>query len=86
MYVCGMYVCGPTVYDYVHLGNARPAVVYDVLARLLRTLYSVSRRRLTFFLVSLARASDQSRTPAPDNPPKTPRAQVMPATASTSQR
>jgi cysteinyl-tRNA synthetase len=34
-----MYVCGPTVYDLVHIGNARPAVVYDVLARLLRLLY-----------------------------------------------
>ncbi|MSP02591.1 MAG: cysteine--tRNA ligase [Acetobacteraceae bacterium] len=34
-----MYVCGPTVYDLAHVGNARPAVVYDVLARLLRRLY-----------------------------------------------
>jgi cysteinyl-tRNA synthetase len=34
-----MYVCGPTVYDLVHIGNARPAVVYDVLPRLLRLLY-----------------------------------------------
>jgi cysteinyl-tRNA synthetase len=34
-----MYVCGPTVYDLVHVGNARPIVVYDVLARLLRRLY-----------------------------------------------
>ena len=34
-----MYVCGPTVYDLAHVGNARPAVVYDVLARLLRQLY-----------------------------------------------
>lgn len=34
-----MYVCGPTVYDLVHVGNARPVVVYDVLARLLRKLY-----------------------------------------------
>jgi cysteinyl-tRNA synthetase len=34
-----MYVCGPTVYDLVHVGNARPVVVYDVLARLLRLLY-----------------------------------------------
>jgi len=34
-----MYVCGPTVYDRAHLGNARPVVVYDVLARLLRRLY-----------------------------------------------
>ncbi|WP_199553299.1 cysteine--tRNA ligase [Sandaracinobacteroides hominis] len=34
-----LYVCGPTVYDYAHLGNARPAVVFDVLARLLRTQF-----------------------------------------------
>jgi cysteinyl-tRNA synthetase len=34
-----MYVCGPTVYDLVHVGNARPVVVYDVLTRLLRKLY-----------------------------------------------
>lgn len=34
-----MYVCGPTVYDYAHIGNARPIVVFDVLSRLLRTLY-----------------------------------------------
>ncbi len=34
-----MYVCGPTVYSYAHIGNARPAVVFDVLARLLRHLY-----------------------------------------------
>jgi cysteinyl-tRNA synthetase len=38
-----MYVCGPTVYDLPHLGNARPAVVFDVLARLLRRLYPNSR-------------------------------------------
>ena len=34
-----MYVCGPTVYSYAHIGNARPAVVFDVLARLLRRQY-----------------------------------------------
>lgn len=34
-----MYVCGPTVYDYAHIGNARPAVVFDVLFRLLRRTY-----------------------------------------------
>ncbi len=34
-----MYVCGPTVYDFAHIGNARPVVVFDVLARLLRRLY-----------------------------------------------
>jgi len=39
-----MYVCGPTVYDLAHLGNARPVVVFDVLARLLHRLYP----RLTY--------------------------------------
>ncbi|MDP5216368.1 cysteine--tRNA ligase [Ruegeria sp. 2205SS24-7] len=34
-----MYVCGPTVYDRAHLGNARPVVVFDVLYRLLRQVY-----------------------------------------------
>lgn len=34
-----MYVCGPTVYDYAHIGNARPVIVFDVLYRLLRQLY-----------------------------------------------
>ena len=34
-----MYVCGPTVYDFAHLGNARPVVVFDVLYRLLRRHY-----------------------------------------------
>jgi cysteinyl-tRNA synthetase len=34
-----MYVCGPTVYDYAHIGNARPVIVFDVLFRLLRQMY-----------------------------------------------
>src|SRR5688572_6864616 len=34
-----LYVCGPTVYDYVHIGNARPVVAFDVLYRLLRRRY-----------------------------------------------
>ena len=37
-----MYVCGPTVYNHAHIGNARPAVVFDVLFRLLRRLYGES--------------------------------------------
>ncbi|MBW8309464.1 MAG: cysteine--tRNA ligase [Candidatus Paracaedibacteraceae bacterium] len=35
----GLYVCGPTVYDFAHIGNARPVVVFDILNRLLRHLY-----------------------------------------------
>ena len=34
-----LYVCGPTVYNFAHIGNARPAVVFDVLARVLRSDY-----------------------------------------------
>ncbi len=40
----GMYVCGPTVYDFAHIGNARPVVVFDVLYRLLQRLY----RKVTY--------------------------------------
>nr|WP_027135598.1 cysteine--tRNA ligase [Geminicoccus roseus] len=35
----GLYVCGPTVYDRIHIGNARPLIVFDVLNRLLRQLF-----------------------------------------------
>ena len=38
-----MYVCGPTVYDRAHLGNARPVIVFDVLFRLLRHVYGEDR-------------------------------------------
>ena len=34
-----MYVCGPTVYDFPHVGNARPAIVFDILYRLLKSAY-----------------------------------------------
>jgi cysteinyl-tRNA synthetase len=37
-----MYLCGPTVYNYAHIGNARPAVVIDLLARLLRRSYKLT--------------------------------------------
>ncbi len=39
----GMYVCGPTVYDYPHVGNARPLLVFDILFRLLNKIYKDSR-------------------------------------------
>ncbi len=38
-----MYVCGPTVYDFAHIGNARPVLVFDVLFRLLRHIYGADR-------------------------------------------
>ncbi|MCG6883083.1 MAG: cysteine--tRNA ligase [Silicimonas sp.] len=40
-----MYVCGPTVYDRAHLGNARPVIVFDVLFRLLRHVYGADHVR-----------------------------------------
>ena len=39
----GMYVCGPTVYDFPHIGNARPLVVFDVLYRLLLKVYGKNK-------------------------------------------
>ncbi|MCP4380516.1 MAG: cysteine--tRNA ligase [Hyphomicrobiales bacterium] len=38
-----MYVCGPTVYDFAHIGNARPLIVFDVLFRLLRYVYGADQ-------------------------------------------
>ena len=40
-----MYLCGPTVYNYAHIGNARPAVVFDLLARILRRRYTLTFAR-----------------------------------------
>ncbi len=40
-----MYLCGPTVYNYAHIGNARPAVVFDLLARVLRRHYELTFAR-----------------------------------------
>lgn len=42
-----MYVCGPTVYDFAHIGNARPVIVFDVLFRLLRHLYGAEHVHYT---------------------------------------
>ena len=43
-----MYVCGPTVYDFAHIGNARPVVVFDVLYRLLKRLYPAPDYKVTY--------------------------------------
>ena len=41
-----MYVCGPTVYDFAHIGNARPVIVFDVLFRLLRPVFPAGARHM----------------------------------------
>jgi len=43
-----MYVCGPTVYDFAHIGNARPVIVFDVLFRLLKHLYESKGAKVTY--------------------------------------
>ena len=61
----GMYVCGPTVYDLAHIGNARPIVVFDVLYRVLKRLYpSVTYvRNITDIDDKINAASRQSGEP-----------------------
>ena len=59
-----MYVCGPTVYNYIHVGNARPAVVFGLLARLLRRRYSgvVYARNITDVDDKINAAAKEART------------------------
>ncbi len=61
----GLYVCGPTVYDFAHIGNARPVVVFDVLYRLLKRLYpSVTYvRNITDVDDKIIAAADESGEP-----------------------
>src|ERR1700709_2761296 len=64
-----MYVCGPTVYDFAHIGNGRPAIVFDVLFRLLRHTYGAGHvtyvRNITDIDDKInARAAERA---APDN-------------------
>ena len=60
----GMYVCGPTVYDYAHIGNARPVIVFDVLYRLLRHEFGVGNvkyvRNITDVDDKIIAAADES--------------------------
>ncbi|MDZ7839677.1 MAG: cysteine--tRNA ligase [Gammaproteobacteria bacterium] len=60
-----VYVCGPTVYSYAHIGNARPAVVFDVLVRLLRHEYDnvVYARNITDIDDKINKAAEESGVP-----------------------
>src|ERR1700761_4983371 len=60
-----MYVCGPTVYSYAHIGNARPAVVFDVLYRLLRHRYAnvVYARNITDIDDKINAAAEKAGVP-----------------------
>ena len=63
----GMYVCGPTVYDRAHIGNARPVIVFDVLYRLLRRIYGADNvtyvRNITDVDDKINAAAQQSGEP-----------------------
>lgn len=60
-----VYVCGPTVYSYAHIGNARPAVVFDVLVRLLRRQYDnvVYARNITDIDDKINKAAEEAGVP-----------------------
>ncbi len=58
-----MYVCGSTVYNHPHIGNARPAVVFDVLFRLLR--HALRRRRGALRLATTPTSTTRSSAPPP---------------------
>ena len=59
-----MYLCGPTVYNYAHIGNARPAVVFDLLARVLRRRYKLTfARNITDVDDKIIAASQDSGRP-----------------------
>ena len=47
-----MYLCGPTVYNYAHIGNARPAVVFDLLTRVLRLKYKLFLQETLLMLMT----------------------------------
>ena len=62
-----MYLCGPTVYNYAHIGNARPAVVFDLLARILRRRYTLKfARNLTDVDDKINQASIETGKPIAD--------------------
>ena len=60
----GMYVCGPTVYDYAHIGNARPFIIFDVLYRLLKQSFPAHNvtyvRNITDVDDKIIQAADES--------------------------
>ena len=63
-----MYTCGPTVYNYAHIGNARPAVVSDLLVRILRILFPKVTyvSNITDIDDKIIKASDETGVPISD--------------------
>lgn len=64
-----MYVCGPTVYDFAHIGNARPVIVFDVLFRLLRHVYGEDHVRYVRNITDVDdKINDRAARDYPDMP------------------
>ncbi len=64
-----MYVCGPTVYDHAHIGNARPVIVFDVLFRLLRHIYGEDNVTYVRNITDVDdKITDRARRDFPDMP------------------
>src|SRR5262249_60507640 len=59
-----LYVCGPTVYDFAHIGNARPLIVFDVLFRLLRHLYGAEH---VVYVRNITDVEDKINARAPEH-------------------
>jgi cysteinyl-tRNA synthetase len=64
-----MYVCGPTVYDFAHIGNARPVIVFDVLYRLLRHRYGANKVK---YVRNITDVDDKINARAAEEYPKLP--------------
>jgi cysteinyl-tRNA synthetase len=64
-----MYVCGPTVYDFAHIGNARPVIVFDILFRLLRYVYG---RDHVVYVRNITDVDDKINARAAENYPGIP--------------
>ena len=64
-----MYVCGPTVYDFAHIGNARPVIVFDVLFRLLRHIYGAQH---VAYVRNITDVDDKINARAAEEYPKLP--------------
>ena len=61
-----MYLCGPTVYDRAHLGNARNVLMFDVLFRLMRFVYG---KKSVTYVRNFTDVDDKIPPPAADTPP-----------------
>src|SRR5215475_2403896 len=78
-----MYVCGPTVYDFAHIGNARPVIVFDVLFRLLRHLYGADH---VVYVRNITDVDDKINARAAEEYPNLPLNEAIPTVTEKTER